>query len=43
MKKQDFLNSKLFRFMLPIIIVGSIISIFRAGYETGQWLYVIFR
>ncbi|WP_337041434.1 hypothetical protein [Emticicia sp. 17c] len=41
MKKQEFFESKFFKFLLTLSIIVSIISIFRAGYATGQWLFAI--
>ncbi len=43
MKKEELLNSKLVKVAIPIILIGSVIAIFRSGYHTGQWLYVLFH
>jgi len=40
MTKQEFLKSKYFKVILPLIIVWGIITIFKSGYAFGKWLYV---
>lgn len=40
MTKREFLKSNYFKVILPLIIVWSIITIFKSGYAFGQWLYV---
>ncbi|WP_255413516.1 hypothetical protein [Emticicia sp. C21] len=41
MKKQELHESQFLQFMLPLLIVGGAIAIFKAGYSTGQWLFVV--
>jgi hypothetical protein len=41
MKQEEITKSKFFRIFIPIIIVCGVISIFKAGYATGQWLFTI--
>jgi hypothetical protein len=38
MNSQNFLNSKLSKFVLGLAIVFGIILIAKAGYDFGQWL-----
>lgn len=40
MKSDHFLKSNKFKIILPIIIITSIIIIFKGGYEFGKWLYL---
>ncbi len=39
MNKEEFLKSKYFKIMLPVIIVVLVIALWQNGYEFGQWLY----
>ncbi len=39
MTKEEFLKSKWFKVLLPILIIGMAIVIYRNGYCFGQWLY----
>lgn len=39
--KEDFLNSKSFKVMLPIIIVALAIGLWKNGYQFGQWLHEV--
>ncbi|MES2691510.1 MAG: hypothetical protein V4658_13965 [Bacteroidota bacterium] len=41
--KEEFLTSKSFKAMLPIIIVAIAIAIWRNGYQFGQWLHDVFH
>ncbi|WP_262709080.1 hypothetical protein [Emticicia agri] len=41
MKKQELQQLKMLKFMVPLVIIAGIISIFKAGYVTGQWLFAI--
>jgi nitrate reductase NapE component len=39
MKKEEFLKSNLFKFAFVMILVVSIIKIFKGGHAFGVWLY----
>lgn len=39
MSKEEFLKSKYFKILLPLLVVWGIIIIFKGGYTFGQWLY----
>ena len=39
MTKKAFLKSKHFKVVFPLVVVALIISLWRNGYEFGQWLY----
>jgi hypothetical protein len=41
MKKDELLPENLAKVAVTLIIVVSIIAIFKSGYQTGQWLYVM--
>jgi len=41
MTKEEFFKSKGIKILLPIIVVGLIITLWRNGYEFGQWLYSV--
>jgi hypothetical protein len=41
MKKEELKQLKMLKVMVPILIIGGAIAIFKAGYATGQWLFVI--
>ena len=41
MEKQELQESKFLQFMLPLLIIGGAIAIFKAGYAAGQWLLVV--
>lgn len=41
MKKLTTRYSILIKIAVPVAIVWGIISLFKAGYVTGQWLYVM--
>jgi hypothetical protein len=39
MENQSFFKSKLFKILLPIVVVLGIINIAKSGYLFGQWLH----
>jgi hypothetical protein len=39
MSREEFLQSKYFKILLPLLVVWGIIVIFKGGYAFGQWLY----
>ncbi|MFZ4465049.1 MAG: hypothetical protein ACOYN5_14470 [Bacteroidales bacterium] len=39
MTKEEFFKSKYFKILLPVLVVALIITLWRDGYEFGQWLY----
>jgi hypothetical protein len=41
MKKEELTQLKFLKLMLPLLIVGGVIAIFKAGFVTGQWLFVM--
>jgi hypothetical protein len=41
MKKDELLPENLAKVAVILIIVVSIIAIFKGGYQTGQWLYTM--
>jgi hypothetical protein len=41
MTKEEFLQSKCFKTILPVIVVAMVIALWRNGYEFGQWLHSI--
>jgi hypothetical protein len=41
MNIEEIKKTKFFKFSLPIFIAWAVISIFKAGYATGQWLFEI--
>ena len=41
METHNFFKSKEFKILLPFILILGIISIAKAGYHFGQWLYQI--
>jgi hypothetical protein len=43
MTKEEFLKSKEFKILLPVIVVALVITLWRNGYEFGQWLHRIFN
>jgi len=42
-KQEEFMQSKTFKVLVGISIVYSTIAIFKAGYATGQWLFVVLK
>jgi hypothetical protein len=41
MKKEDLLKSKVIKFLIPLVIIGGVITIFKSGYHFGQWMYIL--
>ena len=41
MTKDDVFKSKMVKILLPLVLVVSIIYLFKGGYAFGQWLYVL--
>lgn len=39
MNKEELMQSKWFKIILPIIILIIIIGVYRNGYAFGEWLY----
>lgn len=39
MTKEELLNSKWFKILLPIILLIIVIGIYQNGYAFGEWLY----
>jgi hypothetical protein len=39
MIKEEFYKSKIFKILIPLVLVSSLITIFKGGYELGNWLY----
>jgi hypothetical protein len=39
MTKEEFLKSNYFKILLPVVGFALIITLWRNGYEFGQWLY----
>jgi len=38
MTKEEFLKSNYYKILFPVVIVALLITIWRNGYEFGQWL-----
>ncbi len=41
MKKDDLLKSKVLKFLIPLVIICGVITIFKGGFNFGQWLYIL--
>ena len=41
MKKEDLLKSKGIKFLIPLVIIWGVITIFKGGINFWQWLYVL--
>jgi nitrate reductase NapE component len=41
MKKEDLVKSKVIKFLIPLVIIWGVITIFKGGFNFGQWLYVL--
>jgi hypothetical protein len=41
MKKEDLINSKVIQILIPLVIILGVITIFKGGFNFGQWLYVL--
>jgi len=41
MKKEELAQLRFLKIMLPLLIIGGAIVIFKAGYASGQWLFAI--
>jgi len=41
MTKEEYFKSKGFKILLPVIVVALVITLWRNGFEFGQWLYGI--
>jgi len=41
MTKEEFLKSKPFKILFPVMLVALVIALWRNGYEFGQWLFDI--
>jgi hypothetical protein len=41
MTKEEFLKSKGFKILLPVIVVALVIALWRNGFEFGQWLHSV--
>jgi len=39
MTKEEYFKSNGFKILLPVIVVALVITLWRNGYEFGQWLY----
>jgi hypothetical protein len=39
MIKEEFYKSKIFKILIPLVIVLGIIKIAQGGYDFGNWLY----
>lgn len=41
MTKEEFFKSTGFKILLPVIVVALLMTLWRNGYEFGQWLYSV--
>jgi hypothetical protein len=41
MTKEEFLKSKYFKILMPVLLVAFVIALWQNGYKFGQWLYEI--
>jgi len=39
MTKEEYFKSKGFKILLPVIVVALVITLWRNGFEFGQWLH----
>jgi hypothetical protein len=41
MKKQELHEAKFLKILLPLVVIGGAVAIFKAGYAAGQWLFIV--
>jgi hypothetical protein len=41
MTKEEFFKSNYFKILFPVVVDALIITLWRNGYEFGQWLYKV--
>ncbi|MFZ4544446.1 MAG: hypothetical protein ACOYOA_10380 [Saprospiraceae bacterium] len=41
MTKEEFLKSRNFKILAPVVFAALVITLWRDGYQFGQWLYAV--
>jgi hypothetical protein len=41
MKSNDISKHKMINILIPLVVVAGVIAIFKAGFNFGNWLYIL--